>query len=40
MPIALTTVTNELNLKASSYPYTFSLMLATTEKGGEAMYSL
>lgn len=40
MPITLTTVSAELNLKASTYPYTFSLMCATTVKGGESPFIL
>lgn len=40
MPIKLTTVSAELNLKASTYPYTFSLMCATTVKGGESPFIL
>lgn len=40
MPITLPTVSTELTLKASSYPYTFSLMCATMIKGGESPFIL
>ncbi len=41
-PIDLITVSTQLNLDATSYPYTFSLMVASSNAGseGEGKYQL
>ncbi len=39
-PIAKVILTEEINLDADSFPYTFSLMIATMEEGGESDYTL
>ncbi len=39
-PTDLITVSAEISLEAPTYPYTFSLMVATANAGGEGKYEM